>query len=118
MVEFLELGYNFNVSIKTSEFNKRVYKLVGLIPRGKVATYGQLAVMAGKPNGARMAGRAMRNTPGDMDLPCHRVVNASGKTAPDYVFESKRHQRAMLEAEGVIFKANGNINMKICQWNP
>lgn len=106
------------MSVETLEFNKRIYELVKLIPMGKVATYGQLALMSGKPNGARLAGRAMKNTPVDMDLPCHRVVNATGNTAPDYVFESKKHQRAMLEAEGVIFKANGLINMKICKWNP
>ncbi len=106
------------MSVDTSEFNKRIYELVLLIPKGKVATYGQLALMAGKPNGARLTGKAMKNTPIDMDIPSHRVVNAAGNTAPDYVFESKRHQRAMLEAEGVIFKVNGNINMKICKWNP
>ena len=106
------------MSIDTLEFNKRIYELVRLIPKGKVATYGQLAMMSGKPNGARMAGRAMKNTPAEIDLPCHRVVNAAGNTAPDYVFESKTHQRAMLEAEGVSFKTNGNINMEICKWNP
>ena len=106
------------MSVDTLEFNKRIYKLVKRIPKGKVATYGQLALMSGKPNGARLACRAMKNAPINMDLPCHRVVNAAGSTAPDYVFESKKHQRAMLEAEGVIFKANGSINMKICKWNP
>ena len=106
------------MSVDTLEFNKRIYKLVKLIPKGKVATYGQLALISGKPNGARLVGRAMKIAPTDMDLPCHRVVNAAGSTAPDYVFESKKHQRAMLEAEGVIFKANGFINMKICKWNP
>ncbi len=106
------------MSTETLEFNKKIYELVLLIPMGNVATYGQLALMAGKPNGARLVGRAMKNAQTDMDLPCYRVVNAAGSTAPDYVFESKKHQRAMLEAEGVIFKANGSINMKICKWNP
>ncbi len=101
-----------------SEFYQRIYKLALMIPRGKVATYGQLAFMAGNPRGARMAGRAMKNAPVGMDIPCHRVVNSAGDIAPDYVFESKRHQRAMLEAEGVIFKTNGKINMKICLWTP
>lgn len=106
------------MSIETLEFNIRIYKFVKLIPKGKVATYSQLAMLAGKPNGARLAGRAMKNTPTELDLPCHRVVSATGMTAPDYVFESKKHQRSMLEAEGIIFKANGLINMRICKWNP
>lgn len=106
------------MNIVTSEFNKRIYELALMIPKGKVATYGQLAIMAGNPRGARMAGRAMKNAPGDRGIPCHRVVNASGDTAPDYVFESKKHQKAMLEAEGVIFKDNGKINLKLSKWNP
>lgn len=100
------------------EFCRRVYKIAGNIPIGYVATYGQIAFMAGYPRGARMAGRAMKDTPSDMDIPCYRVVNSSGDTAPEYVFESKRHQRALLEAEGVVFKPNGKIDMKKCKWKP
>lgn len=110
--------YNFVMMIDKSEFYKRIYEIASMIPKGKVATYGQLAFMAGKPQGARMAGTAMKYAPPEMDIPCHRVVNAAGETAPDHVFESKRHQRAMLEAEGVIFKKNGKIDMKRCKWNP
>ncbi|MDX1357566.1 MAG: MGMT family protein [Clostridia bacterium] len=104
--------------METKEFNKRIYEIARMIPPGKVATYGQLAFMAGMPRGARMAGRAMKNAPLDLDIPCHRVVNAAGEMAPDHVFENRRHQRSMLEAEGVIFKSNGKINMKQCLWNP
>jgi methylated-DNA-protein-cysteine methyltransferase-like protein len=104
--------------METLEFNKRIYEIARMIPPGKVATYGQLAFMAGMPRGARMAGRAMKNAPLDLDIPCHRVVNAAGEMAPDHVFENHRHQRSMLEAEGVIFKSNGKINMKLCLWNP
>lgn len=104
--------------MSTNEFYERVYSLVAMIPKGRVVSYGQLAFMAGKPRGARMVGHAMKNAPSDRDLPCHRVVNASGDTAPDHVFESKRHQRAMLETEGVIFKPNGKIDMKKSCWQP
>ena len=106
------------MEININEFNRRIYELAALIPRGKVATYGQLAFMAGYPRGARMAGRAMKNTPKDLDIPCHRVVNSSGEMAPTYVFESRARQRAMLEAEGVAFRPNGKIDMKRCKWNP
>lgn len=101
-----------------STFENRIHEIAKMIPEGKVATYGQLAFMAGNPRGARMAGRAMKNAPEDMDIPCHRVVNAAGELAPDHVFESRRHQRAMLEAEGVIFRPNGKINMKLSKWEP
>ena len=100
------------------EFEDRIYKIAKLIPQGKVATYGQLAAMAGYPKMARAAGRAMKSAPTGEDIPCHRVVNSNGETAPEHVFESKKHQRALLEAEGVIFKANGKIDMKKSQWRP
>lgn len=101
-----------------NEFDERIYKLALLIPKGKVASYGQLAAMAGRPQNSRAAGRAMKNAPADSDIPCHRVVNQSGDIAPSHVFESRKHQRAMLEAEGVVFKANGKIDMKKSQWKP
>lgn len=102
----------------TEEFYNRIHKLALLIPRGKVATYGQLAFMAGNPRGARAAGRAMKFAPADMDIPCHRVVNKSGEVAPGYVFEGRKHQRRMLETEGVEFRATGRIDMKKCLWDP
>lgn len=101
-----------------NEFDERIYKLALMIPKGKVASYGQLAAMAGKPQNSRAAGRAMKNSPADRDIPCHRVVSQNGETAPSHVFESRKHQRAMLEAEGVVFKQNGKIDMKKSQWKP
>ena len=100
------------------EFDERIYRLAKMIPAGRVATYGQLAAMAGFPKLSRAAGRAMKNAPAGMDIPCHRVVNSTGDTAPEHVFEGKRHQRAMLEAEGVVFKPNGRIDMKKSLWKP
>ena len=106
------------MSFETFEFNKRIYGFVKLIPKGKVATYGQLAAMAGNPRLARMAGTAMKNAPVDQNIPCHRVVNQNGGLAPSHVFNSREHQRSMLETEGIVFKQNGKINMKVCQWKP
>ena len=101
-----------------SEFDERIYKLALLIPEGKVASYGQLAAMAGFPRMARAAGRAMKNAPSDRNIPCHRVVNQNGEIAPPHVFESRQHQRSMLQAEGVVFKPNGRIDMKKSLWKP
>ncbi|HPQ47506.1 MAG TPA: methylated-DNA--[protein]-cysteine S-methyltransferase [Clostridia bacterium] len=100
------------------EFDERIYRLAAMIPEGKVATYGQLAAMAGFPRMARAAGSAMKNAPADLDIPCHRVVSQSGDLAPSHVFESREHQRRMLESEGVIFKPNGKINMQLSRWKP
>ena len=90
-----------------------VYKIVALIPKGKVITYGQLAMMVGGIT-ARQAGYAMRTAP--PGLPAHRVVNSLGKLAPEYVFGSQEFQRKRLEKEGITFTAAGNIHMKKHLW--
>jgi len=99
-------------------FFSEVYKIVALIPPGKVATYGQIAAMLGDPRNARTVGWAMASAPRRLHLPCHRVVNRSGQLSPDFVFGGYEVQRAELEAEGVIFKRNGKIDLKKCLWRP
>ena len=86
-------------------FYERVYELVRRIPAGKCASYGQLALMLGNPRASRAVGHAMRacRTPG---VPCHRVVRADGSTTPAF---GPGVQRAMLEAEGVPFTADGRV---------
>lgn len=97
-------------------FYKRIYELVSQIPEGKVATYGQLAAMAGSPLASRAVGQAVKNTPPYLDIPCHRVVNKSGDMAPGYVFGGKEKQRLLLKKEGVVFLKDGRINMKESLW--
>lgn len=99
-------------------FIKKVYEIVSRIPKGKVATYGQIAALCGNPRAARVVGWAMRHAPEDMKLPCHRVVNQSGRLAPDDVFGGKEIQRQMLMKEGVPFRENGLIDIKRCLWIP
>ena len=65
-------------------FCKDVLDIVAQIPRGMVMTYGHIAVLAGWPSHARMVGRTLRYTPGAEHLPCHRVVNKEGRTAPGW----------------------------------
>lgn len=98
------------------DFTARIYKIVAQIPEGKVATYGQIAAMAGKPFAARAVGTAMRKAPDYLELPCHRVVNQSGRLAPSYAFGGAGRQRELLEREGITFGENGCINMKLHQW--
>lgn len=87
------------------DFDTLVYALAAGIPPGFVASYGQLAVLAGQPGWARRAGSAMRRAPAG--LPCHRVVNSAGRTAPGWA-----EQRALLENEGVAFLPGGRVDMK------
>lgn len=96
----------------------KIYEIVEQIPVGKVATYGQIAALAGLPRGARVVGWAMRAVPEYWVLPCHRVVNKSGNLAPEYAFGGQEVQRSLLEAEGVTFKINGLINMEENLWKP
>jgi methylated-DNA-protein-cysteine methyltransferase-like protein len=94
-------------------FGRDVLNIVGQIPCGKVTTYGHIAALAGWPAHARMVGRTLRYTPGAESLPCHRVVNIAGRTAPGW---SK--QRTLLEEEGVSFKPNGHVDMEHHLWEP
>lgn len=94
-------------------FRNDVLNIVGQIPCGSVTTYGHIAALAGWPSHARMVGRTLRYTPGAEQLPCHRVVNAVGRTAPGW-----SRQRPLLEAEGVTFLPNGRVDMKRHLWEP
>ena len=96
---------------QAKEFQIVVLNVVSQIPRGKVTTYGHIATLAGWPSHARMVGRTLRYTPGAEKVPCHRVVNKVGRTAPGW-----SQQRALLESEGVVFKANGHVDMRRCRW--
>lgn len=92
-------------------FQADVLNIVSQIPRGKVTTYGLIATLAGWPSHARMVGRTLRYTPGAEKLPCHRVVNIVGRTAPGW-----SQHRPLLEKEGVTFKSNGHVDMEKHFW--
>ena len=94
-------------------FRDDVLNIVSQIPRGKVTTYGHIAALAGWPSHSRMGGRTLRYTPEATKVPCHRVVNREGRTAPGW-----SQQRALLEAEGVTFKSNGHVDMQRHLWEP
>lgn len=97
---------------------QEIYHVVSLIPEGKVATYGQIARLAGFPKHARLVGYALNNLDGESDLPWHRVINAQGKISlrgADGMAESRQQQK--LAAEGVIFKGD-RIPLSEYQWQP
>lgn len=99
-----------------TNFFIRVYDIVSRIPEGQVATYGQIALIAGNPYASRIVGYAMKRAPSEQNLPCHRVVNKEGSMAPDHVFGGQDLQRSRLEQEGITFKTNGCINMEKHLW--
>ena len=97
--------------MKYDDLASTVYAIVAEIPQGRVLTYSTLALLAGAPRNARLVGRIMSNAP--RDLTSHRVVNHAGRTVPGWP-----EQRAYLEAEGVPFRENGNVDLKQCFWRP
>lgn len=97
----------------------RFYDVVRRVPPGCVATYGQVASLAGKFGNARQVGYAMAACPDDAHIPWHRVVNARGEVsrrAGGRAFE--RIQRVLLEAEGVVFDNRGRIDLNRFGWDP
>ena len=93
-------------------FDELVYAVVRQIPRGRVASYGQVALLCGNPRASRAVGWALRRNPAPgEEIPCHRVVNSAGRTAPHWT-----EQRPMLEAEGVRFRKNGCVDLTRSGW--
>lgn len=87
-----------------------VYDIVRQIPCGRVLTYGRIAELCGWPNHSRLVGRIMRTAP-DAELPCHRVVNASGRLAPHYPA-----QASLLTSEGIHLTPSGKVPLKVYLW--
>ena len=99
-------------------FYDKVYENVKKIPEGKVATYGQIAALAGNPRWARVVGYALHVNPEPGKIPCHRVVNREGKTTPAFAFGGEDIQRQLLESEGIVFSPNGTVDLEEYLWKP
>ena len=90
---------------------KRIYEAVKKIPKGKVATYGQVAEMAGDRKMARAVGNALHKNPDPNGIPCYRVVNAKGELAGEFAFGGYGAQQKLLEADGIEV-VNGRVDLK------
>lgn len=95
------------------EFAFLILSVVAEIPLGKVATYGQIATLAGFPRNARLVGKVLSRAEYYGQYPCHRVVNAQGRCAPHWI-----DQPELLKLEQVSFRKNGTVDLKKNQWHP
>lgn len=98
--------------IVTYSPSKKIYEAVKLIPKGKVATYGQVAEMAGDKKMARAVGNALHKNPNPDEIPCYRVVNAKGELAGEFAFGGDKAQQRLLEADGIVV-IDGKVDLKI-----
>jgi len=96
---------------------QQLYQTIAAIPRGNVASYGQLATLAGQSGAARWVGWCLRHLPKDSSLPWHRVITASGKLAFPPATVGYVRQREKLEQEGVRLN-NHKVSMILYQWQP
>ena len=103
----------------------QVYALVRRVPKGRVATYGQIAQMLGNPRLSRAVGYALHVNPtppqgqseGQGEIPCHRIVNRHGGLAPAFAFGGIQRQKLLLEAEGILFEGE-TVDLAKYQWRP
>ncbi len=102
-----------------SDSYERIYRVVKRIPKGRVATYGQVAELADLPRQARQVGYALHALSGQDDrVPWQRVVNARGEISERSVSGTEPLQRLLLEAEGVVFNASQRIDLDRYRWQP
>lgn len=100
-----------------TSFRDKIYTLARQIPKGKVATYGQLAELAGSPGAARAVGMCMKTNPDAPHTPCHRVVASNGKLTGYSAGEGLKTKKQMLLDEGVKFTGD-KVNLLLSLWNP
>lgn len=111
------LGYPWLVSDsrRSSNYDK-IYAVVRRIPAGTVATYGQIARLAGLPGHARQVGYALHALRDGTDVPWQRVINAKGEVSPRAEPDWALFQRQLLEEEGVLFDASGRVDLSAARW--
>lgn len=89
-----------------------ILSVVEEIPEGNVATYGQIAKLIGREKNARLVGKVLGMASSYGEYPCHRVVNHAGRLVPGW-----REQKLLLEEEGVPFKDENHVDLKLCRWD-
>ena len=95
---------------------EKIWHIVAYIPKGKVATYGQIARLAGYPGHARFVGSTLKKLPHDTKLPWHRVINAQGKLSFPENSPAYKRQKSLLENEGIVFR-NAKLSLSHFGWD-
>ncbi len=94
-----------------------IYEQVRKIPRGRVATYGQIAMLAGNPRWARAVGYALHSNPDPENIPCYRVLNRFGGLAPAFAFGGEQRQAELLRADGIEIREDGTVDLEKYLWD-
>jgi methylated-DNA-protein-cysteine methyltransferase-like protein len=102
--------------VQTSSLREEIWQIVAAIPAGNVATYGQVARLAGYPSHARYVGTTLKKLPDGTKLPWHRVVNGKGQLSLTVNSRAWRRQKQLLEAEGVVFIGQ-RLSLGSFKWN-
>lgn len=117
-------AYKFQIGLQgliydrmTQSYYQRIWDLVAQIPYGRVATYGQIARLAGLGQRARLVGYALHRSPTELELAWHRVINAHGKISFPLSSDRYHLQQTKLEAEGIVF-TNGRVDLDTYRWHP
>ena len=95
-----------------------IYDVVRQIPKGKVASYGQVAALSGNPRWSRVVGYALHVNPDPSGIPCYRVVTKDGRISDAFAFGGGNEQIARLKADGIEFVDDTHVDMKRFQWCP
>lgn len=96
----------------------RIYDVVRRIPRGKVATYGQVALLAGNPHWSQVVGYALHVNPDPLNIPCYRVVNRFGEVSRAFAFGGENEQIRLLREDGVEVTPDGRVDLARFIWRP
>lgn len=106
LIELIEKEYG----VQSDSPTKRIYEAVKRIPRGKVATYGLVAELAGNSKMSRAVGNALHKNPDPDNIPCYRVVNSKGELSGEFAFGGAGEQARLLEADGIEV-VDGRVNL-------
>ena len=110
-----DIGRKAAIMAESGNSYQKIYEIVKQIPKGCVASYGQVAALAGNPRWQRVVGYALHVNPDPAHIPCYRVVNREGRLSDAFAFGGVNEQKLLLEAEGVEV-TDGYVDMELYQW--
>ena len=116
LADIINIDLKWKDDIMSNTF-EMIYKVVKQIPKGNVATYGQVAAIAGNKRWARVVGYALHSNPNPDEIPCYRVVNKDGRVSEAFAFGGVNKQIELLKNEGIEFIDEKHVDMEKYQWD-